>query len=145
MTNKEAINILKDMIDYQWGFSDMEKSIGIDALEMAIEALENQSSVIEELEKIKHEIGNEFVDLQDGSEEWRSYVNDAVLSCYEIVDKQIMALKGELLGEITSSKENPFGKITNSKGVLEQIAEEQKTLLDTTKAWSKALERGDIY
>lgn len=50
---------------------------------------------IEELEKIKHEIGNEFVDLQDGSEEWRSYVNDAVLSCYEIVDKHISELKGE--------------------------------------------------
>ena len=33
----------------------------------------------------------------------------------------------------------------NKKGVLESIAKEQKTLLDTTKAWSKALERGDIY
>ena len=32
-----------------------------------------------------------------------------------------------------------------SQGVLDQIAEEQKTLLDTTKAWSKALEHGDIY
>ena len=32
-----------------------------------------------------------------------------------------------------------------SKCVLEQIAKEQKTLLDTTKAWSKALEHGDIY
>ena len=31
------------------------------------------------------------------------------------------------------------------KGVLEQIAEEQKTLSDITKAWSKALEHGDIY
>lgn len=48
---------------------------------------------IEELEKIKHEIGEEFVDLQDGSEEWRSYVNDAVLSCYEIVEKHISELK----------------------------------------------------
>lgn len=52
-------------------------------------------SKIEELEKIQHEIGNEFVDLQDGSEEWRSYVNDAVLSCYEIVEKHIKELKGE--------------------------------------------------
>lgn len=33
----------------------------------------------------------------------------------------------------------------DEKGVLEQIAEEQQTLLDTTKAWSKALEHGDIY
>jgi len=43
--------------------------------------------------------------------------------------------------------EDKLGEIKediNSKGVLEQIAEEQKTLLDTTKAWSKALEHGDI-
>ena len=94
----------------------------------------SKANLIEILETIREEIGKEFVDLQDGSEEWRSYVNETVLSCYEIVDKHIMNLK-----------EEPFGEITNSKGVLEQIAEEQKTLLDTTKAWSKALERGDIY
>ena len=51
--------------------------------------------IIEELEKIKHEIGKEFVDLQDGSEEWRGYVNDSVLSCYEIVENRIHELKGE--------------------------------------------------
>ena len=54
-----------------------------------------RTTTIEELEKIKAEIGEEFVDLQDGSEEWRSYVNDAVLSCYEIVEKRIKELKGE--------------------------------------------------
>lgn len=104
-----------------------------------------KEGAIEELEKIKHEIGKEFVDLQDGSEEWRSYVNETVLSCYETVDKHIKTLKGEPFGEIANLKENPFEETTKSKGVLEQIAEEQKTLLDTTKAWSKALERGDIY
>lgn len=36
-------------------------------------------------------------------------------------------------------------QIKKSKGVLEQIAKEQETLLDTTKAWGKALEHGDIY
>ena len=36
----------------------------------------------------------------------------------------------------------PYKK--NKKGVLESIAEEQKTLLDTTKAWSKALEHGYV-
>ena len=56
-------------------------------------AQENKQ-IIEELEKIKEEIGKEFVDLQDGSEEWRSYVNDAVLSCYEIVENRIHELKG---------------------------------------------------
>ena len=49
--------------------------------------------IIAELEKIKAEIGKEFVDLQDGSEEWRSYVNESVLECYEIVDKHIAELK----------------------------------------------------
>ena len=53
------------------------------------------AKTVEELEKVKTEIGEEFVDLQDGSEEWRSYVNDAVLSCYEIIEKHISELKGE--------------------------------------------------
>ena len=89
---------------------------------------DKEDFAIEELEKIKAEIGKEFVDLQDGSEEWRSYVNESVLSCYEIVDKHISELKG------------------NKKGVLESIAEEQKTLLDSTKAWSDYIEKhGDIY
>ena len=55
---------------------------------------EKGDAVVELLEKIKAEIGEEFVDLQDGSEEWRSYVNDAVLSCYEIVVNHISKLKG---------------------------------------------------
>ena len=34
----------------------------------------------------------------------------------------------------------------NKQGVLNQIAEEQKTLLDTTKAWSDYIDKhGDIY
>ena len=124
MTNKEAIEKLKSGEPFsELYFEDWEK-----ALEMGIKALENQKSVIEELEKIKHEIGKEFVDLQDGSEEWRSYVNESVLSCYEIVDKHISELKG------------------NKKGVLESIAEEQKTLSDSTKAWSDYIEKHrDIY
>lgn len=88
-------------------------------------ALKNAKSFEEELEKIKEEIGEEFVDLQDGSEEWRSYVNDAVLSCYEILEKHI--------------KEN-------KRGVLKQIAEKQKTLMDSTKVWNDYIEKhGDIY
>lgn len=39
MSNKEAVNVLQDMIDYQWGFSDTEKSKGIEALKKAIEVL----------------------------------------------------------------------------------------------------------
>lgn len=60
-----------------------------------INATANGKPLKEELEKIKHEIGEEFVDLQDGSEEWRSYVNETVLSCCEIVEKRISELKGE--------------------------------------------------
>lgn len=34
----------------------------------------------------------------------------------------------------------------NKQGVLEQIAEKQKTLLDTTKAWSAYIDKnGNIY
>lgn len=37
-------------------------------------------------------------------------------------------------------------KMYEDKGVLEQLAEEQNSLLATTKAWSDAIEkRGDIY
>ena len=64
-------------------------------VEDAFESKDYAECVIEELEKIKAEIGKEFVDLQDGSEEWRSYVNESVLSCYEIVEKHISKLKGE--------------------------------------------------
>lgn len=59
-----------------------------------INATANGTPLEEELEKIKAEIGKEFVDLQDGSEEWRSYVNESVLSCYEIVENRIHELKG---------------------------------------------------
>lgn len=83
MTDKEAINILKDMIDYQWGFSDMEKSIGIEALEEAIEALENQKSVIEELEKLKVEFEEDKYIL----------LNQA--TAIKVIDNRITQLKGE--------------------------------------------------
>ena len=74
---------------------------------------------VDELEKLKAEII-----------EYRSKHNCGVVECLDFIDKYISELKGET---------------TTSKGVLEQIAEDQKTLLDTTKAWSKALEHGDIY
>ena len=118
---------------YERALNDLEHNkITLGEFDERVKPLNQEpTSVIAELEKIKQEIGKEFVDLQDGSEEWRSYVNDAVLSCYEIVDKHIIDLKGE---------------IANSKGVLEQIAEDQKTLLDTTKAWSNYIDKnGNIY
>lgn len=44
---------------------------------------------LEKVKKAREEITKQFVDLQDGSEEWRSYVNEAVLECVEIMDKLI--------------------------------------------------------
>lgn len=41
MTNEEAIEVLKDMLDYQWGFADDEKPKSIEALKLAIESLKN--------------------------------------------------------------------------------------------------------
>ena len=70
------------------------KEYGIHEFSSLANSIKNGIPLEEELEKIKAEIGEEFVDLQDGSEEWRSYVNDAVLSCYEIVENRIHELKG---------------------------------------------------
>jgi len=92
MTHEEVldeINVVYERISQSEDFVDGNYT---EALEVLIDYYE--VGFIEELEKIKEEIGKEFVDLQDGSEEWRSYVNDAVLSCYEIVEKHIAELKG---------------------------------------------------
>ena len=44
---------------------------------------------LDKIKKAREEISKQFVDLQDGSEEWRSYVNETVLECVEILDKLI--------------------------------------------------------
>lgn len=46
------------------------------------------------VKQAREEITKQFVDLQDGSEEWRSYVNEAVLECVEILDKLIAESEG---------------------------------------------------
>jgi len=51
MTNQEAIEILKDLWRYEHSEKFSEKEIR-NALEKGIEALKNQSSLIEEFEKI---------------------------------------------------------------------------------------------
>ena len=50
---------------------------------------------LDKVKKAREEISKQFVDLQDGSEEWRSYVNETVLECIEIMDKQIAESEGE--------------------------------------------------
>lgn len=49
---------------------------------------------IDKIKKAREEITKQFVDLQDGSEEWRSYVNETVWGCVEIMDKLIAESEG---------------------------------------------------
>ena len=51
MTIDEAIKILNEMIEYGWVISDMDKCVAIDALEMAIKALEFMHEDWEEYEE----------------------------------------------------------------------------------------------
>lgn len=88
---------------------------------------------ITELEKIKAELYNKSFSYSLTE----NFENDIVIGVItvsdmeKILDKHISEMKKET---------------TNPKGVLEQIAEKQKTLLDTTKAWSDYIEKhGDIY
>ena len=57
------------------------------AIEYAIQYMETAVSNV--LNDVKKEISQQFVNLQDGSEEWREYVNDTVLESLEILDKHI--------------------------------------------------------
>lgn len=59
MTREEAINVLKEIIDESWIFSDIEKAPTIEACDMAISALsENKGDLIsrQAIEEIKSEI-----------------------------------------------------------------------------------------
>ena len=49
---------------------------------------------LDKVRQAREEMLKQFVDLQDGSEEWRSYVNEAVLECVEILDKLIAESEG---------------------------------------------------
>ena len=84
MSNEDAIEIiLYNLLDR--GGCDSFDEKDKEALHMAVEALEQQPCddcvSRAEMEKI---VGSEFVDLQDGTEEWRNYVND---TCLNILDK----------------------------------------------------------
>ena len=57
--------------------------------EMVKETPTVQAIRLDKIKKARDEISKQFVDLQDGSEEWRSYVNETVLECVEILDKLI--------------------------------------------------------
>lgn len=50
MSDEQAIKILKDMIEYEWGFIDNEYPSCIYACQKAIEALEQKINITHEKE-----------------------------------------------------------------------------------------------
>lgn len=78
---------LKNYLDCEIDFG------GIDNRFMVLSKIDEvpTADVVErkKVKQAREEITKQFVDLQDGSEEWRSYVNEAVLECVEILDKLI--------------------------------------------------------
>ncbi len=100
MTDKEAIEYLKGQIKClkcETGIDcencilpNWSKEIEIEALNRAIEALENQKSIIKELEQIRAEI--------DALDKWGQNFyryNEALGDCIEIIDNHIEEMKGE--------------------------------------------------
>lgn len=89
ITNEQAIEILKDLWRYEHSeFSEKEIR---EALEKGIKALENQKTIIDELEKIREEIKthrDEWIKGQDA--EWHTYDR-----CLVIIENHISELKGE--------------------------------------------------
>jgi hypothetical protein len=110
MTRDEAIAVL-NMVEAHGSLVIEAKDMAIKALELVEEfekaqiitggrlngrtyaykcGLEDgKRKALDKVKQAREEITKQFVDLQDGSEEWRSYVNETVLECVEILDKLI--------------------------------------------------------
>lgn len=86
LTNQEAIEQLKLNNPFMAG---KEKELFSQAIDKGIEALENQKSVIEELEKIKAEIGEAYSYFDSADVHWGFNI------CRDIIDTRIKELKGE--------------------------------------------------
>jgi hypothetical protein len=121
MTREEAIKLLVNATysDEWQGNEDLTAAhnMAIEALEMVEEfekaqiitggrlngrtyaykcGLEDgKRKALDKTKQAREEITKQFVDLQDGSEEWRSYVNETVLECVEIMDKLIAESEDE--------------------------------------------------
>ena len=89
MNNQEAIEQLKLNNPFMAG---KDKELFSQAIDKGIEALENQKSVIEELEKIKAEI---TACTQQEEGEVPACINYGIKLSTEIVEKHIAELKGE--------------------------------------------------
>ena len=84
MNREEAITALGDRNNLLWGMSQEEKKYYSEALDMAISALSAEGEYIKKEDVIKV-VQKYAVDEQDGSEEWRSRVNDYLCSVYQDV------------------------------------------------------------
>lgn len=91
LTNKEASEwLIAKKRDYiHGGDEDYDERRKL-ALDMGAEALENQTSIIAELEKIKAEIQG-LIDFEE------SCCDNTILGyeCLDVIDKHISELKGE--------------------------------------------------
>ena len=98
MTIEKAIEVLKSEC-YVFNPMNFDRTTLINtALDTVIETLEKRHDEEHHcchryynavLEDVKEDMKELFVDLQDGSEEWRSYVNGTVLDAFEIIDKHM--------------------------------------------------------
>lgn len=88
MTNEQAIEILKNIKEW---FQDEGLQYDVKALVESIEALENQKSIIAELEKIKAEI--ELMDFDFG--DYYDNTGTIIEMVSKVIDKYISELKEE--------------------------------------------------
>jgi len=101
MTKEKAIEWLKSL-----NYCDGEKTQEVaQAIEMAINALEQSTSDdCVSRQAVINLVNAECVDLQDGSEEWRSYVNETVENIYHGIKALPPVIptfpKGETNGDI---------------------------------------------
>lgn len=82
MTCKEKIDEIEKILND-------EHEVKIGRIRRIVEDAEDKAIPLSKVKQAREEISKQFVDLQDGSEEWRSYVNETVLECVEIMDKLI--------------------------------------------------------
>lgn len=82
MTCKEKIDEIEKILDDEY-------ETKIERIREVVDDAEDKEIPTDKVKKAREEISKQFVELQDGSEEWRSYVNEAVLECVEILDKLI--------------------------------------------------------
>lgn len=86
MTCKEKIDEIEKILND-------EHEVKIGRIRRIVEDAEDKEIPTDKIKKAREEIQKQFVDLQDGSEEWRSYVNETVLECIEIMDKLIAEIE----------------------------------------------------